>query len=218
MGSRLIPFIGLSAIFLFAIIPQAQADLCGDTIEVQINDAAGNSIFSDSGLVDPLDEFFVTIFSIDSEVDISIFVFCDGGFGDPIDGTSVIIWDYDSFGNSPINIPEHSFWFNDLEWTDVSGQVTAFEVSGSINETPSLMTTGFSANSAHAIVGAFTIDPFGTLQNELLLTATHPVGGMGLPIDTTALLLASAQSVSLWMLPIIASGIAVGVFIIKKRS
>ncbi len=43
-----------------------------------------------------------------------------------------------------------------------------------------------------------------------------PVGGIGLPIDTTALLLASAQSISLWMIPVLA-GIGIGIFVIRKR-
>jgi len=49
--------------------------------------------------------------------------------------------------------------------------------------------------------------------------ATSPaVGGYGIPIDTTALLLANAQSMSLWMLPVIAAGIGIGVLVLKKRN
>lgn len=43
------------------------------------------------------------------------------------------------------------------------------------------------------------------------------VGGIGVPIDTTALLLASAQSMSLWMIPVIAGAVGVGSFYIKTR-
>jgi len=43
------------------------------------------------------------------------------------------------------------------------------------------------------------------------------IGGTLVPIDTTALLLASVQSISMWMIPVIAAGIVIGVFVIKRR-
>jgi len=43
------------------------------------------------------------------------------------------------------------------------------------------------------------------------------VGGTSIPIDTTSLLLAGVQSVSMWMIPVIAIGVVVGVFVIKHR-
>jgi len=44
-----------------------------------------------------------------------------------------------------------------------------------------------------------------------------PIGGTMIPIDTTALLLASVQSISMWMIPVVAAGIVIGVFVIKRR-
>jgi len=44
-----------------------------------------------------------------------------------------------------------------------------------------------------------------------------PIGGTLVPIDTTALLLASVQSISMWMIPVVAAGVAIGVFVIKRR-
>jgi len=44
------------------------------------------------------------------------------------------------------------------------------------------------------------------------------VGGIDIPIDTTALLLAGAESISMWMIPIIFAGIGVSVLVIKKRN
>ena len=44
-----------------------------------------------------------------------------------------------------------------------------------------------------------------------------PIGGTLVPIDTTALLLASVQSISMWMIPVVAAGIAIGVFVIFRR-
>ena len=43
------------------------------------------------------------------------------------------------------------------------------------------------------------------------------IGGTLVSIDTTTLLLAGAQSISLWMIPVVAAGVGVGVFVIKRR-
>ncbi len=45
-----------------------------------------------------------------------------------------------------------------------------------------------------------------------------PVGGTYIPIDQTALLLAGAQSISMWMIPVVIAGIGIGVFVIKRRN
>ena len=42
------------------------------------------------------------------------------------------------------------------------------------------------------------------------------VGGEIIPLDTTALLLAGAQSVSMWMIPVVVSGAGIGVFVIMR--
>jgi len=46
------------------------------------------------------------------------------------------------------------------------------------------------------------------------------VGGSMVPIDTSALLLAGAQSISMWMIPVVVAGvgIGIGVFVIKRRN
>jgi len=43
------------------------------------------------------------------------------------------------------------------------------------------------------------------------------VGGTSIPIDTTSLLLAGAQSISLWMIPVVVAGVIIGVFVIKRK-
>jgi len=43
------------------------------------------------------------------------------------------------------------------------------------------------------------------------------VGGTYIPIDQSALLLAGAQSISMWMIPVVIAGIGIGVFVIKRR-
>jgi len=48
---------------------------------------------------------------------------------------------------------------------------------------------------------------------------TFPVvGGFVVPIDSSALLLAGVQSISMWMIPVVAAGIGIGIFIIKRRN
>ena len=43
------------------------------------------------------------------------------------------------------------------------------------------------------------------------------VGGSMVPIDTTALLLAGVQSISMWMIPVVLAGIGIGVFVVIRR-
>lgn len=45
----------------------------------------------------------------------------------------------------------------------------------------------------------------------------HAVGGTLIPIDTTALLLASAQSTS-WMIPVVLSVLGIGLFVVSRKS
>jgi len=42
------------------------------------------------------------------------------------------------------------------------------------------------------------------------------IGGTIIPLDTTALLLAGAQSISMWMIPVVISGAGIGVFVIMR--
>ena len=52
-------------------------------------------------------------------------------------------------------------------------------------------------------------------QNSLVSSPT--VGGSDVSINTSALLLAGVQSVSMWMIPVILAGIGIGIFVIKRR-
>ena len=69
--------------------------------------------------------------------------------------------------------------------------------------------------------GAFTLianlwgDTVGALA--FAQVCPSPIGGTLVPIDTTALLLASVQSISMWMIPVVAAGIVIGVLVIKRR-
>jgi len=59
------------------------------------------------------------------------------------------------------------------------------------------------------------INPYGLALD--LQPGQQPIGGTLVPIDTTALLLASVQSISMWMIPVVVAGIVIGVFVIKRR-
>jgi len=53
-----------------------------------------------------------------------------------------------------------------------------------------------------------------------IITVTTPeieIGGTLIPIDTTTLLLAGVQSTSMWLIPVVAAGIAIGIFVIIRR-
>jgi len=43
------------------------------------------------------------------------------------------------------------------------------------------------------------------------------VGGINIPIDTSSLLLAGVQSISMWMIPVVIAGVGIGIFVIKRR-
>jgi len=43
------------------------------------------------------------------------------------------------------------------------------------------------------------------------------IGGFNVPIDTSSLLLAGVQSISMWMIPVVIAGIGIGIFVIKRR-
>jgi len=44
------------------------------------------------------------------------------------------------------------------------------------------------------------------------------VGGSDVSINTSALLLAGVQSISMWMIPVVIAGIGIGIFVIKRRN
>jgi len=52
---------------------------------------------------------------------------------------------------------------------------------------------------------------------EQFPTVDVKIGGTLIPIDTTTLLLAGVQSISMWMIPVVAAGVAIGIFVIKRR-
>ena len=54
-------------------------------------------------------------------------------------------------------------------------------------------------------------------NNAFKIAKDIPIGGTLIPIDTTTLLLAGVQSISMWMIPVVVAGIGIGIFVIKRR-
>jgi len=70
--------------------------------------------------------------------------------------------------------------------------------------------------------GLFTLAPSGatggpSLGGLAFGSLCEQIGGTLIPIDTTTLLLAGVQSISMWMIPVVAAGIGIGIFVIKRR-
>ena len=67
-------------------------------------------------------------------------------------------------------------------------------------------------------LGQFTVELNG-LSNPygLALAFAQGIGGEILPIDTTALLLASTQSISMWMIPIAISAVGLGIVLVRRK-
>ena len=58
----------------------------------------------------------------------------------------------------------------------------------------------------------------GIRVEEISLVLSAAIGGSDVPINTSALLLAGVQSISMWMIPVLVAGIGIGVFLIKRRN
>jgi len=70
-------------------------------------------------------------------------------------------------------------------------------------------------------IGLGSVDPPSTKTSSGSIWAfvdDIAVGGTYIPIDTTTLPIAGAQSTSMWMIPVILAGIGIGIFVIRKRN
>jgi len=55
-------------------------------------------------------------------------------------------------------------------------------------------------------------------DNAFKIAKDIVIGGISIPIDQSALLLAGVQSISMWMIPVVVAGIGIGIFVIKRRN
>jgi len=81
---------------------------------------------------------------------------------------------------------------------------------------------------SNTVVAVDFLDQFGfheqfeILQDEELCVSADKlpipvIGGSNVPINTSALLLAGVQSISMWLIPVVIAGVGIGVFVIKRR-
>jgi len=105
---------------------------------------------------------------------------------------------------------------------EVSADATGNEVLSQHVDYPSLhqmvsiqvdigLSTDFNCN-----VCRISIDEFTQTFSQTARPST-PVGGELIPIETTSLILAGAQSFS-WMIPVVLSGIGIGLFVVSRKS
>ncbi len=92
------------------------------------------------------------------------------------------------------------------------GQLTNHRILETLQGVP-FTNTGTYQSSGTDIFG----DTFSGNDIERIASICVEVGGNLVPIDSTALLLASAQSFS-WMIPIVLSGIGIGLFVVTRKS
>jgi len=84
----------------------------------------------------------------------------------------------------------------------------SFLISEFEKELFSLTTAGIDA-----FIGLMDHDPRGLT----IVIGDVAVGGSDISINTSALLLAGVQSISMWMIPVVVAGVGIGIFVIKRR-
>jgi hypothetical protein len=71
--------------------------------------------------------------------------------------------------------------------------------------------------SPHCVCNPGFSNNGGTTTEPFCIKVSVPVGGMGIQIDSTALLLAGVQGSALWMIPaIVVAGAGIGFFTLRK--
>jgi len=112
-------------------------------------------------------------------------------------------------GDLPISLPLAAGTY----WVGLQGIVPS---SGVIfDQTP----VGASALSSDDGGNTWSSPPLPQVTVGIPLEITGPttIGGSDVAINTSALLLAGVQSISMWMIPVILAGIGIGVFVIKRK-
>jgi len=151
-----------------------------------------------------------------------------GGVGfdvlDP-DGTESVVFFSNTQGKTPLiteNIPDPSSCPNPLEMSPgffLWPQPQNFDGPSEFLITDcSIPPVTYSCEVFHPSSG--TEGRMGTctcMENCDSQQPSTPVGGEFLPIKTTSLLLAGAQSTT-WMIPVILSGIGIGLFVVSRKS
>jgi len=153
--------------------------------------------------------------------------------GDPISDNTLTLTDFEVLGipdTSATNVFVTESVFSDVGQSrpdfitgkEVSADATGVEVLSQHVDYPSLhqmvsiqVGIGFSTD-VNSNFCRISIDEF-TQTFSQTARPTTPVGGELIPIDTTYLLLAGTQSFS-WMIPVVLSGIGIGLFVVSRKS
>jgi len=139
-----------------------------------------------------LSQFGGQVFSLIS-FDLVVGTLCTGPGGTGVDHASLTV--EDNFGNT-LNIPTGTFGTIQVDMINVQ----------SVSFTP-----------GQEFKNSNPLNEGADICIDNLIFDNAFVGGELLPIDSTALILAGAQSFS-WMIPVLLSGIGIGLFVVSRKS
>jgi hypothetical protein len=198
--------VALALVLVAGMTSPAYASLIGDAMHVTITIAGTPFCDEDIVVVDPGVEL-IDCHPVFPAIDLN---------GDSI-------WfESDEFPDGT-PLPTITYEFTDMDWVDnPEGVIVDVKFFGP-NTLP-IAGLSFTDHSITLSHGAFSLDcgvePTCKVEFHVNIQASHDqlVGGTSIPIDQSALLLAGASSVSMWMIPVVIAGIGIGVFVIKKRN
>ncbi len=134
---------------------------------------------------------------------------------------------------------------NQLSWNIVFAGLTGVPIAAHFHEAPATMNGGVvigiippaapvsplignalvptELNEVQLLLGNWYINihtqafPGGEIRGQVSCDPIEVIGGEIIPIESTSLILAGAQSFS-WMLPVVLSGIGIGLFVVSRKS
>jgi len=103
---------------------------------------------------------------------------------------------------------------NAMDWDDSTGTMfgSCNDKTGPSDPPENHLCTVDLGSGVVTVIGP-TVDGL----DAIAFVVDSAVGGNYIPIDSSALLLAGVQSISMWMIPVVIAGIGIGVFVIKRR-
>jgi len=209
---------------LFAIPGNVHASLVGDDVTISINgDFSNNPTVATVG---PGTE--VTFTGING-------VLCAPGdsggeiISVDVDSSSIVVTISDTTGPLPYRLCDESdmlvdpvtITVSDMQWVDnPSGQVVGITLQP--QGCGSTIPQGATVTGPHSVEMTFLTQNVDISTCTFELEIQHPevsvpVGGELIPIETTSLLLAGAQSFS-WMIPVVLSVLGIGLFVVSRKS
>jgi hypothetical protein len=90
-------------------------------------------------------------------------------------------------------------------------------MSGSTTGTSRILSDGSSDSDLDGIPDAEDPEPRNPCNPDPEVPACNPIGGVFLPIDNTALLIYGIQTNAMWLIPLVVSGIVIGLVLVRRR-